>query len=72
MCWAVPGKVISVEGLLAKVDFDGNVKEVILALDDVEPGDMVMVHAGVAITKMSPEEWEKEQELLMELLEGKI
>lgn len=72
MCWGVPGKVISVEGLLAKVDFGGSVREVVLALDDVEPGDMVIVHAGVAITKIEPEEWEEERRLLMELLEGVV
>jgi len=71
MCWAIPGKVVEVKGFLAKVDFEGSIKEVILAVDGVKEGDIVMVHAGVAITKMSEEEWEEEQRFLKELLEGR-
>lgn len=72
MCWAVPGKVITVEDLMAKVDFGGNVRDVVLATEGVKEGDIVLVHAGVVISKMSREEWDEEQKMLLDLLEGKV
>ena len=62
MCLAVPGKVIEVHestGLLrtGKVDFGGVVKEVSLALvPDVGPGEYVIVHVGMALSKVDEEE----------------
>jgi hydrogenase expression/formation protein HypC len=71
VCWAIPGKVIEVEDLLAKVDFGGNVRNVVLATEGVREGDIVLVHAGVVISRMSQEEWDEEQRTLLDLLEGK-
>lgn len=62
MCLAVPGKVIEVHevsGLMrtGKVDFGGVVKEVSLALvPDVAPGEYVIVHVGMALSKVDEEE----------------
>jgi len=55
MCWAVPGKVIRVEGLKACVDLGGVEQEVITTID-VKPGDYVMVHAGIIIEKIKEKE----------------
>lgn len=71
MCWAVPGRVVKVEDLMAKVDFGGNVRNVVLATEGVREGDIVLVHAGVVISRMSQEEWDEEQRMLLDLLEGK-
>jgi len=56
MCWGTPGKVLEIdnENKIAKIDFGGVVREALLAIDDVNVGEFVMVHAGVIIGKIDP------------------
>ena len=57
MCLAIPGKVISREGDMGKIDFGGGVsREANLSLVDVDIGEYVIVHAGFAIQKLDDEE----------------
>jgi hydrogenase expression/formation protein HypC len=62
MCLAVPGKLISVEGddplqRTGKVSFGGAVKEVNLAcLPEAQVGDYVIVHVGMAISRLDEAE----------------
>lgn len=63
MCLAIPGRIETInqtEDVLyrtAKVRFGGVVKEVNTSLvPDAEPGDYVLVHVGVAISKVDAEE----------------
>ena len=56
MCVAYPGKVIEVAGDHARVDFTGSRVEVNISMVPVQPGDYVLVHAGMAIQKVQPEE----------------
>ena len=57
MCLAIPGKVISIDGNTAMVDYGGVRKKAsLLVLPDVKVGDMIMVHAGFAIAKVSEQE----------------
>ncbi len=63
MCLAIPGKVISMDDQAeqafrkAKVSFEGIIKEVNLGLvPDVKIGEYVLVHVGVAISKVDEEE----------------
>lgn len=58
MCLGVPGKVLTVEGLLATVDFWGVRKQVRLDVVDapVAPGDYVLNHVGFAIRRIPAEE----------------
>jgi hydrogenase expression/formation protein HypC len=62
MCLAVPGKVLSVEGIdpafrNGNVDFCGVRRTVNLAFTpDVRPGDFVLVHVGFALTRIDEEE----------------
>ncbi|MDO4552761.1 MAG: HypC/HybG/HupF family hydrogenase formation chaperone, partial [Bacillota bacterium] len=51
-----PGKIISIEGSKAKVDFQGNTVSVSLGLVDAAPGQYVLVHAGCAIQVMEKEQ----------------
>ena len=45
---------------LAVIDLGGVRKEISLALvEDVKPGDFVIVHVGYALQKVDPEEAEK-------------
>jgi len=62
MCLAVPGKVIEILGddpLLraARVSFGGVVKLIALTcVPDAKLGDYVLVHVGVAISVVDPQE----------------
>lgn len=69
MCVAVPGKVIQINGNIAKVDIMNNVTEVNIALVDAKMDDYVLIHAGCAIEVLE-EETAKEIISLFEELEG--
>ena len=58
MCLGVPGRVISVEGSIAIVDFCGVRKQIRLDVCDepVAPGDYVLNHVGFAIRRIPDEE----------------
>lgn len=70
MCLGVPGKVISVDGMIASVDFWGVKKEVRLDVVDepVAPGDYVLNHVGYAIRRIPAEEAQETLALYDELL----
>jgi hydrogenase expression/formation protein HypC len=70
MCLGVPGRVVSVEGLVARVDFWGVEREVRLDVVDqpVKPGDFVLNHVGFAIRRIPEEEIEETLALYDELL----
>lgn len=66
---AIPGQVESVEHPFAIVDFSGTRKKVrIDLLDDVKPGEFVLVHVGFAIEKVDEKEAKEIEEMLMEML----
>ncbi len=68
MCVGVSGKVVKVDGDAAIVDTQGAKKEISAGLiDDLEPGDYVMVHAGIAIAKITDEDEDETDELMEEL-----
>jgi len=52
MCLAVPGRVVSLEGSFAQVDFNGNLVKVNIGVVEPGVGDYVLVHAGCAIETM--------------------
>jgi hydrogenase expression/formation protein HypC len=57
MCLGVPGRVVSIEGDLAEVDFGGIRRTVsLLICPDVHEGEYVLVHVGFAIQKLEQEE----------------
>lgn len=57
MCWGVPAKVLKVDGFKALVDFGGGIeREVLIAVNDLKVDDYVIVHAGIAISKIDREE----------------
>lgn len=74
MCLAVPGKIKNIElqhdGLvrMAKIAFGGIIKEASLELlPEAEIGDYVLVHVGVAISKIDEEEAQKTFKYLEEI-----
>ncbi len=70
MCLGVPGRVVEVKDeFTAIVDFGGVKREIDISLVDVEPGDYVIVHAGVAISKLDIEEAKELLNLWRQVLE---
>jgi hydrogenase expression/formation protein HypC len=75
MCLAIPGKIISVAGdeptfRTGKVDFGGIAKEVSLAyIPEAAIGDYVIVHAGLALSKVDEVEAQKVFEYLKRMKE---
>lgn len=74
MCLAIPGKIESIVGQLdptfrtAKVSFGGINREVNLSMvPQAQIGDYVLVHVGVAISMIDPEEAKKVFEYLKEI-----
>ena len=62
MCLAVPGKLVSISGgdpfqRTGKVSFGGVIKDVSLAcLPEAQVGDYLIVHVGMAISRMDEAE----------------
>ncbi len=69
MCLATPARVLSVSGQTAVVDYEGVQTTARLETlnEPVVPGDYVLVHAGFAIQRMSPEDGEVTLRLFDEL-----
>jgi len=70
MCLGVPGKVITIDGILATVDFWGVRRQIRLDIVDepVAPGDYVLNHVGYAIRRIPPEDIGETLELYESLL----
>ena len=70
---AIPGKVISVQGAsplerMGRVDFGGIIKEANLScVPEANVGDYVIVHVGLAISKVDPDEAQRVFEYLKEI-----
>ena len=69
MCLAMPVEVIkTLPGDCALVSVDGVSREISLALvEDVSPGDFVLLHVGYAIGKINRDEAERTLAQLAEL-----
>jgi len=71
MCLAVPMKVIEIEGPVARVEEAGVRREVRVDLvEGLKVGDYVIVHAGIAIDRLDPEEAEETLRLFAEIFGG--
>ena len=68
MCVGLPAKVRNVKGGTAVIDAGCALREVSEELiEDLEPGDFVMVHAGSAIAKISSDDEQESDSILEEL-----
>lgn len=70
MCLGVPGRVLEVNGLVARVDFFGVTREVRLELVDqpVAPGDYILNHVGYAIRRIPQEDIQETLSMYEQLL----
>ena len=68
MCVGLPARVVTVKNGMALVDASGAKREVSAELlEQLDPGDYVMVHAGVAIAKITSDDDEEADALLDDL-----
>jgi hydrogenase expression/formation protein HypC len=68
MCLAVPGKIVSISGQNALIDFGGVQREANVSLIEPKMGDYVVVHAGFAIQVVDEEEAKETIKLWEELM----
>ena len=70
MCLAVPARIVELEGDRAVVDAMGNRwKAKTTLLPKAKLGDLVLIHAGFAISLVDEEEAKKTWELISEISE---
>jgi len=68
MCLAIPARIIELEGDRAVVDAMGNqFRARTTLLPEVKLGDLVLVHAGFAISTIEEEEAKKTWQLIAEI-----
>ena len=74
MCLAIPGKIESIETMtdgamtMAKVSFGGIIKDVSLEMvPEAQVNDYVLVHVGVAISRVNEEEAHRVYQYLKEV-----
>jgi len=69
MCLGIPARVVEINDFQeGKVDYLGTkVKTNFSLLENIKPGDWVIVHAGFAITKLDEEEAQETLSLLREI-----
>jgi len=71
MCLGIPYEVVAVEGEFAMVRVGSGTRQVFIGLvENVKQGDWVVVHAGVAIEKITVEEAQENLRLIDILLRG--
>lgn len=69
MCVGLSAKVVKIDNKTALVDASGAKREVsVELLENLEPGDYVMVHAGIAIAKITDEDDSESDAVLDEIL----
>ncbi len=56
MCLAIPGKIVSIEGDQANIDFGGALKTANVSMVEASVGQWAVIHAGFAIEIMDEEE----------------
>jgi hydrogenase expression/formation protein HypC len=68
MCLGIPGKVIEIDGIMARASVGGSIVNVGLhMIEDVRVGDYVLIHTGFALQKISEEEALETLKLIREL-----
>ena len=68
MCVGISAKVVSIDEDTAVIDVSGAKRKIAAGLiEDLEPGDYVMVHAGTAIAKITGGDEEETDRMLERL-----
>lgn len=68
MCLSIPAKIIEIDNDIAKVSISGNIYSANISMvENVNPGDYILLHAGFAIQKIDEKEAEETNRLLEEI-----
>ena len=68
MCVGLPARVVTIKDGMALVDASGALRAVSAELiDELDPGDYVMVHAGMAIAKITDTDDNEMDDILEDL-----
>jgi hydrogenase expression/formation protein HypC len=70
MCLAIPGKIVKIEGDIASVDYEAEIRKAKLITNDVDVGDYVFVQAGIVVQKIPKQEAIKALEGWKEILQN--
>jgi hydrogenase expression/formation protein HypC len=70
MCLAIPGKIVSINGDTADIDFGGVMKQANVTMVEANVGQWVVVHAGFAIEVMDEDEAQETIKLWNEVLDS--
>ena len=71
MCLGVPMRIVEIDGFTARCEARGIERQANLFLlqhEDIQVGDMVMIHVGNAIQKMSEEDAKSAWDIYDEML----
>lgn len=69
MCVGLSAKVVSVKDDTAIIDAGGAQREISAGvMEDLEPGDYVMVHAGIAIAKITQSDEDEADDVMESLI----
>lgn len=68
MCVGLPAKVETIHNGMALVNAMGAKREIsVEMISNLKPGDYVMIHAGIAIARITDDEAEETNEIMKEL-----
>ena len=68
MCLAIPARVVSLDGAMAKVDVAGVTRAASThLLEGVEVGDYLLIHAGFALSRVDEQEARETLRLLEQM-----
>ncbi len=71
MCLGIPGRILEIEKMVAKVEVGGMVRDISIDLcPDVSVGEYVLIHTGFAIHKVDEEEAKETIQFLNQLVEA--
>jgi hydrogenase expression/formation protein HypC len=57
MCLGIPAKIVKIDGEYADANINGaTIRIGLQLLEDIKPGDFVLVHTGYALEKLSEKE----------------
>lgn len=71
MCLAIPMKIIDINGTIATAEVDGITRQARLdLLPEAGLGDFILIHAGLAISRLDPEDAAETLALMREMADA--
>lgn len=56
MCYAIPAKIVAIDGMIGVVDYFGEQRKILLDLPDIKVGDYVYAQGGVLVRRIPEQE----------------